>query len=117
MAIGIRGISEENFNDLFEGDEELFISVLRSFVNKTPSTLCILATVTPETLPDYAIRIHGLKGACAGICAEEARQMAYKLEMMSKAGDLPGVQANNGAFLEYMKELMGNLQNWLKNHP
>jgi HPt (histidine-containing phosphotransfer) domain-containing protein len=116
MAIGIPGIDEGIFKDLMDGDEELYVSVLNSFITKTPDVLSKLATVTKETLPEYAITVHGLKGACANICAEEARKMAYSLEQKSKAGDLAGVLAENGPFLKYVEDLMVKLKDWLKKH-
>jgi HPt (histidine-containing phosphotransfer) domain-containing protein len=116
MAINIPGVDENVFNDLFDGDIGLYATVLRSFVDKTPSVLNKLAVVLKETLPDYANNIHGLKGACANICAEEARKAALELETLSRNGDLSGVLAHNAAFLKYMEDLTAKLQNWLKNH-
>jgi len=116
MAIGVPGIDEAIFNDLLDGDVDLYVSLLTSFVGKTPSVLSKLATVSKETLPDYSTTVHGLKGACANICAEEARKAALKLEQMSRAGDLAGVLAENDAFLKYVEELTGRLQDWLKKH-
>jgi HPt (histidine-containing phosphotransfer) domain-containing protein len=116
MAVDIKGVDKNVFNDLFDGDEELYVSVLQTFIDRTPSVLIKLATVSNETLPDYVNNIHGLKGACANICAEEARKLALKLETMSRNGDLSGVLAENDSFLKYMNELMGDLQNWFKNH-
>ena len=116
MALGIPGIDEGVFQDLMDGDEELYKSVLSSFVTKTPVVLSKLAAVTKETLADYANNIHAFKGACANICAEEARKMALNLEQKSRAGDFAGVQAENGPFLKYAEDLMGKLKNWLKNH-
>jgi HPt (histidine-containing phosphotransfer) domain-containing protein len=116
MAIGISGIDEGIFNDLMDGDEDLYSSVLSSFIDKTPAVLSKLATVSKETLADYATTVHGLKGACANICAEKARQMAYSLEMKAKAGDLAGVQAENGPFLKYVEDLMPKLKDWYSKH-
>jgi len=116
MALNIPGVDEEIFRDLFDGDVDLYVSVLSAFVDKTPAVLGNLTTVSKESLADYSTNIHGLKGACANICAEEARKAALKLETMSKDGNLSGVLAENEAFLKYMKVLMGNLQIWLKNH-
>ncbi|MDR2942853.1 MAG: Hpt domain-containing protein [Treponema sp.] len=115
MALNIPGVDESIFNDLFEGDEELYISILRIFMDKAPNVLSKIAEVSEEKLADYANIIHGLKGTCANICAEDARKAALKLETMSRNGDLQGVLADNGPFIKYMEELMGNLQNWLKN--
>jgi HPt (histidine-containing phosphotransfer) domain-containing protein len=87
-----------------------------SFIAKTPDVLKKLATVTKENLADYATTVHGLKGACANVCAEEARKAALELEQLSRAGDLAGVQAKNGAFLKNVETLLDNLQNWHKSH-
>jgi len=114
MAIGIPGVDEGIFNDLMDGDEELYLSVLSSFVSKTPSVVNKLKDVSNETLGDYATRIHGFKGACANICAEEARKMAFSLEQKSRDGDLAGVLAENGPFLKYIEDLMVKLEDWLK---
>jgi HPt (histidine-containing phosphotransfer) domain-containing protein len=116
MAIGIPGVDEQIFADLFEGDTALYVSILSSFVGKTPGVLNSLRKVSQATLADYTNNIHGLKGACANICAEEARKTAQKLEMTAKSGDLPGVLAENEAFLKYMEELLVQLQNWLRDH-
>jgi len=116
MAIGVPGIDEGIFNDLMDGDEELYASVLSSFIDKTPAVLSKLATVSKETLADYATTVHGFKGACANICAEEARKMAYSLEQKGKAGDWAGVQAENGPFLKYVENLMPKLKDWYSKH-
>jgi HPt (histidine-containing phosphotransfer) domain-containing protein len=116
MAIGILGVDEGIFQDLMDGDEDLYISVLISFVSKTPSVVNKLKNVSNETLADYATTIHGFKGACANICAEEARKMAHSLEQKSRNGDLAGVLAENGPFLKYIEDLMVKLQDWLQQH-
>jgi HPt (histidine-containing phosphotransfer) domain-containing protein len=116
MKIGIYGVDEEGFAELFEGNMELYVSILKSFVGKTPGVINSLRNVSQATLADYFTNIHGLKGACANICAEDARKTASKLETMARAGDLSGVLAANEDFLKYMDDLMDRLQNWLKDH-
>jgi HPt (histidine-containing phosphotransfer) domain-containing protein len=115
MTIGIPGVDEQKFVSLFEGDTELYMSVLRSFTEKTPGVMDKLRNVSQAALPAYIDNIHSLKGACANVCAEEAREKALNLEMMAKAGDFPGVLACNEAFLKYMEDLLDGLQNWLKD--
>ena len=117
MALEIPGIDEGIFKDLMDGDEELYISLLSSYITKTPDVINKLKKVSNETLADYATTVHGFKGACANICAEEARKKAYSLEQKAKAGDWAGVQAENGPFLMYVEdELMPNLKNWYGKH-
>ncbi|MDR2952431.1 MAG: Hpt domain-containing protein [Treponema sp.] len=116
MAIGIPGVDENGFDDLYDGDKELYVSVLHSFLDKTPSVLSKLAKVSNDTLPDYATTVHGLKGALAAVCAEEHRKAALELEKFSRSGNLAGVQAKNGAFLKSVEELLENIQQWFKRH-
>jgi HPt (histidine-containing phosphotransfer) domain-containing protein len=117
MALNIPGVDEAAFNDLFDGDEDTYAAVLKSFVNNTPAVLAKLASVTAENLKTYADTVHGLKGACANVCAEDARKKALDLELKAKAGDLAFCQANNAAFLKNVEDLMPKLQTWLKAHP
>jgi HPt (histidine-containing phosphotransfer) domain-containing protein len=114
MAIGIPGVDEGNFNDLLDGDEEIFSTVLSIFVEKAPDTLAKLANPTEETLADYSITVHGLKGACANICAEELREKAFKLEQLSRAGDLNSVLAGNAPFIKEVQDIVEKGKNWLK---
>jgi HPt (histidine-containing phosphotransfer) domain-containing protein len=116
MALNIPGVDEGVFNDLFDGDEETYVSVLSSFIDKTPSVLAKLATVNADNLKDYADMVHGLKGACANVCAEEARQKALDLELKAKAGDLAFCQANNAPFLKYVEDLLPKLKDWYSKH-
>jgi HPt (histidine-containing phosphotransfer) domain-containing protein len=116
MALEIPGVDEAIFNDLMEGDVDLYKSILSSFLDKTPSVVKKLAGVTKLTLGDYATTVHGFKAACANICAEEARKMAYSLELKAKARDWDGVQEENAPFLKYIEELMIGLNDWYGKH-
>jgi len=116
MAINLPGIDEGIFHDLLEDDEDLFVTILSTFVEKTPVSLSKLANPSTETLEEYSKIVHGVKGACANICAEPARQAAFRLEQMSRAGDLAGVQAENGPFLKTIEDLIERAKNWLKDH-
>jgi len=113
MAINLEGIDEGIFNDLLDGDEDLFTTVLSTFIEKTPGSLAKLANPTEEKLDDYRIMVHGLKGACATICAEELRQKAYKLEQCAKAGDYSGVIAENAQFIDEMNSMVERAKNWM----
>jgi HPt (histidine-containing phosphotransfer) domain-containing protein len=116
MEIKIPGVDEQSLANLFEGDTELYMFVLRSFIGKTPTVLDKLRNVSQATLAEYTNNIHGLKGACANVCAEKARETAIKLEKMAKDGDLSGVLAMNEGFLKYMEDLLVGLRNWLENN-
>jgi HPt (histidine-containing phosphotransfer) domain-containing protein len=121
MVLEIPGVDNDSFHHLFEDDLNLFLTVLSTYVEKAPIALDklekIASAISKETLPAYATCVHGIKGACANVCAEEAREKAKKLEKMAEDGDLAGVIANNGDFLNYMANLLTDIQKWLKNNP
>jgi len=116
MALNLQGVDEAKFQELMDGDEDLFVTVLSTFVEKTPGTLAKLANPTKETLEDYRILVHAVKGACATISAEELRLKALDLEMKAKAGDLAGVLAGNAALLKEVQEMVDRGKGWLKSH-
>ncbi|MDR2073751.1 MAG: hybrid sensor histidine kinase/response regulator, partial [Spirochaetaceae bacterium] len=62
-----------------------------------------------ETLPDYAITVHGLKGASYGVCAMEIGREAEELEHAAKAGDYEKVGAGNTAFIEKVEAFLESL--------
>jgi len=116
MAINLQGVDEAIFQDLLDGDEDLFKSVLTTFVDKTPGSLAKLANPVKEKLDDYRILVHAVKGACAAVCAEELRKKAYDLEMKAKGGDFDGVQAGNAPFIKEVEDLVARSGSWLKSH-
>jgi len=93
----------------FGGDEGSFLHVLRSFAANTRPLLEKIKKVRPECLADYAIVVHGIKGASRGICAEMIGDQAEALEQAAKAGDFDFVRANNPAFLAAAKRLVADI--------
>jgi CheY-like chemotaxis protein len=113
MTIDIPGVDEKKVIDLYDGDMEIFLPVLRSYVSVIPETLDIMRAVSAKTLPKYTISVHGLKSTSESIGAEEARKRALELELMANAGDLPGVLAKNETLIKYVDGLLDNIRNWL----
>jgi len=113
VKIDIPGVDERRVMELYNGDLKIYLPVLRSYLSVIPDTLEKMSQVSAETLPDYAIKVHGVKSTSDSIGAEEARKMALELEMAGKAGDISTVLAKNGALIQYIKELLDNAQKWL----
>jgi len=116
MKIDIPEVDENKIMELYDGDMEIFLPVLRSYLSVIPDSLEEMSHVSADTLKNYTIKIHGVKSTSDSIGAEEARKMALELEMMAKAGDLSGVQAKNGAFLQYERTLLNNIKSWLAKY-
>ncbi|MDR0312506.1 MAG: Hpt domain-containing protein [Treponema sp.] len=110
--IVIPGVDAELGCTLCGGELDIFVSALWSFVINIPVTIEKLRTVSEETLSQYLTIVHGLKGSCASIGAEDVRKKAYDLEMKSKAGNLDAVLTLNKALIEEVEHLIKDIQAW-----
>ncbi|MDR0402885.1 MAG: response regulator [Treponema sp.] len=97
------------------GTENIYLRILRSYVTHSPELLLRLGSLTRETLPDYAVTVHGLKGASYGICAEEIGRDAEELEFAAKAGDYEKVETKNAAFIAKVEARLDDLRKLLEN--
>ena len=111
--INIPGVNSEKGLSFCDGDQGIYLSVLRSYVADVSAVLTKISNVSEETLPGYATAVHGIKGSSAIIGAEDMRDAAAKLEMMAKGGDLIGVLANNAAFLKKAELIATGIKDWL----
>jgi signal transduction histidine kinase/CheY-like chemotaxis protein/HPt (histidine-containing phosphotransfer) domain-containing protein len=89
--------------------KDAFLPVLKSFTAHTPAQLLEMADNLQNSLPDYAIRAHGLKGACNNICAKEVADLAFELEKAAKAEDIDFVRANHNKFEKTLAAMLENL--------
>ena len=106
-------IDMEKGLSLYNGDKDLYTSVIRSYALNTPAVLDKLRGVTRENLELYAVNVHGLKGSSANIGAEDIRQKALRLELAAKAGDFATVAAENEDLLNDAETLIAALREWL----
>jgi CheY-like chemotaxis protein len=111
----IPGVNMNARDYLYSGDMEIYRFTLESFVKNTPSTIELLQNVTEETLPNYTINVHALKGMTAAIGAEDISGRAKKLEAMANAGDLQEIIAENSEFLKDVEILTANVKKWLSS--
>jgi len=103
---------QAGLND-FSGDKDIYLSVIRSYVDNTTRLITQLCNVTEETLADYAINIHGIKGSSYGIKAREIGEQAEELEHAAKAGDFQLVSRSTPLFIENAEKLLGALSGLL----
>jgi signal transduction histidine kinase/CheY-like chemotaxis protein len=98
----------------YSGDEGAYLAILRSYMNNTPAMLESVRAVSLETLPAYAITVHGIKGSSYGISAEAVGKQAEALEMAAKMEALEMVISKNGAFINAVETLVQNLAGFFK---
>jgi CheY-like chemotaxis protein/HPt (histidine-containing phosphotransfer) domain-containing protein len=98
------------------GNETTYLQILRFYVHYTPELLDRLNELSEDEkfLPDYAIAVHGLKGSCYGICADNVGKLAEKLEASAKSGDFETVRANHEVLSRAANALVADLENLLQ---
>jgi len=116
IEIKIPGVDTERGLSLYGYDKKIYLTLLRSYAPNTLENLKKLKTVTKETLPDYVITVHGLKGTSAGIGAETIREEALNLENLSRAGKLDEVLALNGKLINDAEIVAHNIKEWLAGY-
>jgi CheY-like chemotaxis protein len=116
LEIVIPGVDTERGLSLYGYDKKIYITLLRSYVPNTLENLKKLKTVSKETLPDYVITVHGIKGTSAGIGAEEIRADALKLENLARAGNLEEVLALNDKLIKDAVIIVNNIKTWLAGY-
>jgi CheY-like chemotaxis protein len=113
MEIDIPGVDVARVEELYGGNMRIYLPVLRSYLSVIPEELEKISHVSRETLPEYVVRVHGVKSTSDSIGAEQAHQMALELEMAGKAGDLATIMAKNETLIKDVKDLLVNIQKWL----
>ncbi|MCL2009176.1 MAG: ATP-binding protein [Synergistaceae bacterium] len=91
------------------GGEDAYLQIIRSYVTHTPALLEKVRTVSADTLADYAITVHGIKGSSYGMCANAVGKMAENLEEAAKKGDIETVKSGAGAFVTAVESLISKL--------
>jgi signal transduction histidine kinase/CheY-like chemotaxis protein/HPt (histidine-containing phosphotransfer) domain-containing protein len=93
---------------------EAYMEIIRSFVIHTPPLLDKLRRVSEDTLKDYAVTIHGIKGASYGISAKRVGKLAETMEIAAKDGNFTVILRDNGLFIKETEALLMVLSDLLK---
>jgi PAS domain S-box-containing protein len=112
-TVDITGINAKLGLSLYDGDMEMYIDILRSYVENTPAEIDKLRGVSEDTLSLYAIDIHTMKGVNSTIGAKEMTKRAKKLESMAKEGDLASILELNEDFIRDAETLVADIAAWL----
>ncbi|MDR0502962.1 MAG: response regulator [Treponema sp.] len=99
----------------FDGNEKVYLDVLRSYAAGVSSMLDKIETFSGETLADYVIKVHGIKGTSFDVFAEQVAKEAKDLEEAGKSGDLEFIKANHSSFMESARNLVFGIEEMLKN--
>jgi CheY-like chemotaxis protein len=90
------------------GDEESYITAIRSFTGHTPALLGELREFEAD-LERFRITVHGIKGSSYGICADKAGKDAEALEGAARDGDRDYLASHCDDFIAETESLVRNL--------
>jgi signal transduction histidine kinase/CheY-like chemotaxis protein len=107
-GIQIEGIDVDRGKRKYNNDAA-YLDILRSWHKHTPALLEKMRNPLFESLPEYAITVHGIKGASLGICADEVSDKAEELERYAKSGNIGQVQADNPMFIGMAESLLAKI--------
>ncbi|MCL2009380.1 MAG: ATP-binding protein [Synergistaceae bacterium] len=93
---------------------DAYLGVIRSYATHTPALLDKLRFVSEESLKDYAVTIHGIKGSSYGISAKKVGKLAEALEDAAKDGNFTAVMRDNGPFIKEAEALLKAASDLLK---
>jgi CheY-like chemotaxis protein len=112
----IEGIDIQAGKDRYQ--EKVYLEVLRSYCVHTPVLLEKLRRIKSENLNDetineYTVTVHGLKGASSGICADEAAKMAEDLEQAGRKKDKRYIQTHTDPFIKIIDQMLDKLKKFI----
>jgi signal transduction histidine kinase/CheY-like chemotaxis protein/HPt (histidine-containing phosphotransfer) domain-containing protein len=110
-TVQVEGLDAEKGLERFGGDGKAYMDSLRSYMVHTPALL--EAARAAESLADYAITVHGIKGSSYGISANSIGQRAEQLEHAAKDGKEDFVKEENEDFIRAAGQFIGNLSGLL----
>ncbi|MCL2186510.1 MAG: ATP-binding protein [Treponema sp.] len=99
----------------FDGNEQVYMDVIRSYAVSVSSLLDKIEVFNEETLDDYLIKIHGIKGTSFDVYAEPTAKEAKDLEEAGKTGNLEFIKMNHHVFIENARNLVRNIEDILSN--
>ena len=109
----ISGLDISDGINRFNGDEEAYLDVLRSYTSNTLRLLQKIETVSLENLNDYATVVHGIKGSSYSIGALTAGIKAEELEKAAKSGDIDFVCKNGPELSSILERLLSEISDMI----
>ena len=112
---GVDGIDIAKGFERYHGDEKVYLGILRAYVSDVRSLIAGLPAVESNTLSDYKIIVHGIKGMSLGIFADHLGESARILEIAAEDGDFAFIESNNQVFVDEALKLVDDLDQLLKS--
>jgi signal transduction histidine kinase/HPt (histidine-containing phosphotransfer) domain-containing protein/ActR/RegA family two-component response regulator len=112
----VRGLDIQAGLDRIGGNMEIYIEILKIYIESTPAILDVIRVPMADKLKDYAIAIHGIKGSSLNIGAEKIGKLAAELEADAKADNLEAVLSKNRNFIYLTEKLIADMTNFVNEN-
>jgi CheY-like chemotaxis protein/HPt (histidine-containing phosphotransfer) domain-containing protein len=112
--LNILGIDTAVGLSLLDDDEESYIAILISYATHCPGFIETIRSFGPDSLEEYRIAVHGIKGSSRCIGAQRTGNQAEELEKAAKRGDLAFIEANNNLLIEDLERVISGIKNFLE---
>jgi signal transduction histidine kinase/DNA-binding response OmpR family regulator len=93
--------------------EASYLRVLGSYAANMPALLDKIRSFNTESIKEYTITVHGVKGASYSICANETGRQAEALEMAARREDIEIILDNNPRFIRETEKLVERISRFL----
>ena len=104
----------------YEGDENIYLKILRSYLSSVGSILKDINNINMDKINDdeselkkYKIKVHGIKGISLDIFAEKAGREAKDLEEAAISHNINYIFEHNAAFLDNTRKLLDEIEGLL----
>jgi signal transduction histidine kinase/CheY-like chemotaxis protein/HPt (histidine-containing phosphotransfer) domain-containing protein len=108
-ALSVEGLDFAEGVERMGGREDAYLRILKTYAATMPAMLDKIRDFKVESLKDYIITVHGIKGSSYSICAHETGRMAEALEMAAKREDIEAILRNNGPFIHQAEQLVEHI--------
>jgi signal transduction histidine kinase/CheY-like chemotaxis protein len=115
IRLSVPGLNLGEALERFGGDEEVLISVLKSYAESMSDLLGSVKNPSREDVKNYGITVHGIKSSSYGVGAKEVGDLARELESRAEGGDFDFILANNRRFVKIAEKLIADIGLQLKS--
>jgi HPt (histidine-containing phosphotransfer) domain-containing protein len=116
VNIDIPGIDATEGVARYAHDVDIYLSILRSYAANTPALAARLRGATAETVQDYVIDAHGLKGSSGNVCAKQISAGAARLEAAARNGDSAVFLPLLETVLNDVDTLVADIRAWFEKY-
>jgi HPt (histidine-containing phosphotransfer) domain-containing protein len=113
LSTAIDGLDLHKGFELYHENVVVFTKILRTFTLNMHTMLMSMDIDGDFSISDYRIKVHGIKGACYTIFAEQISKMANRLEDAAESGDVDYIRQHHAPFIQATTQLINEMDKML----